>query len=87
MEIYRHSAYRLLQGEGIEIGALNQPAALPKKLSVSYCDVISREEAKRLFPETDSSKLVEVTHLVNLDNSRLMKFFFYACDSNPPQQR
>lgn len=74
MENYRDSAYRLLQGAGIEIGALNQPAALPPELSVSYCDVISREEAKRLFPETDSSRLVEVHHLIDLDNSGLQLF-------------
>lgn len=63
MENYRDSAYRLLHGTGIEIGALNQPAPLPKELSVSYCDVISQEEAKRLFPETDSNNLVTVNHL------------------------
>ena len=71
---YRQSAYQLLQGAGIEIGALNQAATLPPQLSVAYCDVISREDAKRLFPEADSTHLVEVTHLVNLDASGLQQF-------------
>ena len=74
MENYRDFAYRLLHGTGIEIGALNQPAPLPKELSVSYCDVISQEEAKRLFPETDSNNLVTVNHLIDLDNSGLRQF-------------
>jgi ubiquinone/menaquinone biosynthesis C-methylase UbiE len=70
----RAEIYKLLHGQGIEIGPFEHPAKLPKNCSVEYCDVISTEEAKDLFPEVDHQNLVEIDHIIDLDKNGLSKF-------------
>lgn len=63
----RQPGYELLRGHGIEIGAFNQPANLPAGCTVEYCDVASTEEVAKPFKEIDSTTLVEVDHVCDLD--------------------
>ncbi|MDC0368882.1 class I SAM-dependent methyltransferase [Opitutales bacterium] len=70
----RAEIYKLLHGKGIEIGPFEHPAKLPDQCSVEYCDVISTEEAKDLFPEVDHQNLVEIDHIIDLDQNGLSKF-------------
>lgn len=70
----RTEIYKLLNGRGIEIGPFEHPAKLPDKCSVEYCDVISTKEAKDLFPEVDHQNLVEIDHIIDLDQNGLSKF-------------
>jgi len=81
---HRAEGYNLLYGNGLEIGALHQPAAIPARCQVEYCDAHSKAESLELFAEfgtvpgftTDS--LVEVTHVRDIDKGELM---FFASDS------
>src|SRR3989338_7800502 len=69
--------YALLSGNGIEIGALHEPAIIPAGVNVSYVDVVTREEAISFFPELDSSlhkDFVKVDHIVNIEKEGLRKF-------------
>ena len=70
----RTDIYKLLDGRGIEIGPFEHPATLPDQCTVEYCDVISTEEAKDLFPEVDHQNLVEIDHIIDLDQNGLSKF-------------
>ncbi len=72
--VQRQPGYSLLSGYGIEIGAFEHPAELPKSCRVEYCDAITPEQAQILFPEIDSSKLVKVDHIVDLNKEGLSKF-------------
>ena len=71
---YRSEGYKILKGAGLEIGALHQPAQLPQECKVEYADVISREDAIKLFPEVNKNLFVDVTHLVNLDKRGFSSF-------------
>lgn len=71
---HRDFGYRLLDGNGLEIGAFHQPAPLPQRCVVSYCDAVSREEAVKLFPELKFDELVPVQHIVDLDRDGLSAF-------------
>ncbi|MBI4403433.1 MAG: methyltransferase domain-containing protein [Deltaproteobacteria bacterium] len=64
---HRGQGYRLLKGEGIEIGALHQPAHLPTRCHVRYLDCMSKKVAVGLFPEVDANQMVEVDWVVDLD--------------------
>jgi len=70
---YRHrkQAYRSLAGRGLEVGALHCPADVPSHCKVEYCDAHSKAESIKLFPEVESSLLVDVDYIVNLDKDRL----------------
>jgi len=72
---YRHrkQAYQLLSGRGLEIGALHCPANIPSNCKIEYCDAHSRQESAILFPEIESSLLVDVDYIVNLDRDRLLE--------------
>ena len=70
----RNAIYKLLDGRGIEIGPFEHPVKLPDKCTVEYCDVISTEEAKDLFPEVDHQNLVQIDHIIDLDKNGLSKF-------------
>lgn len=63
----RDPGYALLSGEGVEIGAFEHPAKLPQGCRVSYADAITPEQAAKLFPEVDASRLMPVTYVVDLD--------------------
>lgn len=56
----RRLARRYLRGEGIEIGALNEPLGLPRGASVRYLDRASSNELRRRFPELAGETFVEV---------------------------
>lgn len=71
---HRDFGYRLLDGNGLEIGAFHQPAPLPQRCVVSYCDAVAREEAVKLFPELKFDELVPVRHIVDLDKGGLSAF-------------
>ena len=70
----RKKIYDKLSGKGIEIGAFEHPAKLNKTCSVSYCDAITTEQAKKFFPEVKHADLNEVDHIVDLDKSGLEVF-------------
>jgi hypothetical protein len=58
----------------LEIGALHQPASVPPGCTVDYCDAISRDDSIELFPELDSSDLVEVRYIWDLDKEPHLPF-------------
>ncbi|MDA8824160.1 glycosyltransferase, partial [Opitutales bacterium] len=70
----RKKLYNGLSGKGIEIGAFEHPAKLNKKCSVSYCDAITTDQAKEIFPEIKHENLNEVDHVIDLDKSGLEIF-------------
>jgi SAM-dependent methyltransferase len=82
---HRREGFALLSGEGIEIGALHEPAPLPGAQRVTYVDALSREDAIALFPEIDAGAVVTPTVVVNLDAAGLGPFapasqdFVVAC--------
>lgn len=64
---HRQDAYRGLKGQGLEIGALHEPAPMPAGAEVVYLDAMSSEDAAQLFPEIPREKFVPVTYVANLD--------------------
>ena len=70
----RNSLYQSLQGNGLEIGAFEHPAVLPEVCKVTYCDVISKTEALKLFPEVNKEELDEVDVILDIDKSGLSVF-------------
>jgi SAM-dependent methyltransferase len=68
---HRDIAYAMLSGRGLEVGALNFPAAVPAGCVMEYCDAYTREEAAAIFPEVNSGSLVTVNHVINLDSDSL----------------
>lgn len=71
---HRKEGYHFLKGHGLEIGALHQPAILPKYCTVKYCDVCTREEAIHHFPELNITDLVSVDFICDLDTQGLNPF-------------
>jgi len=63
----RKTGYDTITGKGIEIGAFEHPAKLENVESTEYCDVITPEEARELFPEIAHIKLKEVDHIIDLN--------------------
>jgi hypothetical protein len=49
-----------LHGEGLEIGALHQPMALPKEASVRYVDRMGVDDLRRHYPELADAELAPV---------------------------
>ncbi|MDX2186230.1 MAG: methyltransferase domain-containing protein [Opitutaceae bacterium] len=68
---HRYLGYQLLQGYGLEIGALHEPAPIPPGVEVEYFDAISEIEAASLFPEIDCSRFVRVKYVGDLDSAGL----------------
>ena len=71
---HRTLGYSLLTGAGIEIGALHNPARVPARCKVAYCDAMTATDAKKSFPELAELPLVAVDHVVDLDQSGLSGF-------------
>ena len=71
---HRLDGYELLKGNGLEIGALNQPAAIPPRCKIDYCDALPKEEAIKLFPELNVNDLVDVKYVCDLDKKGLSTF-------------
>ena len=67
----RGAGYALLRGEGLEIGAFEHPAHVPKGCRVCYADVITPAQAAERFPEIDAGKLVPLDYVVDLDTDGL----------------
>lgn len=55
----RHLFANVLQGEGIEIGALHHPLPVPNGVRVRYVDYKTREQNILIHPELDAAKIVE----------------------------
>lgn len=51
-------AHRYLCGDGLEIGAMHMPLAVPRGVRVRYVDRCSREHAIAAFPELDTRGVV-----------------------------
>jgi SAM-dependent methyltransferase len=71
---HRLPAYRLLKGRGLEIGALHEPAQLPRDATMKYFDAITEGQAAVLFPEIDASRFVHVDFVGDLDRDGLAQF-------------
>ncbi len=68
---HREACYALLAGDGIDIGALHEPAPLPPACRVRYVDALTRDEAIACFPEIDHARLVTPDFICNLDRAAL----------------
>ena len=67
----RREGFKLLHGNGVEIGAFHEPALLPADAHVTYADVFTRAQAMELFPEVDPNRLVDPAIIVDLDKAGL----------------
>jgi SAM-dependent methyltransferase len=56
----RRLARRYLRGEGIEVGALNEPLRMPRGAGVRYVDRLDTPALRKRFPELVGVELVEV---------------------------
>jgi len=61
----RFFADRYLSGDGIEVGALNHPLAVPDVARVKYVDRMAVPDLRRHYPELASESLVEVDIIDN----------------------
>ncbi len=61
LEARAEFAARYLFGEGLEIGALHQPLAIPAHARVSYVDRMKTDELRREYPELAEWDLTEVS--------------------------
>jgi predicted SAM-dependent methyltransferase len=52
-----------LSGQGIELGALHQPLAVPTGVRVEYVDRLSVADLRRQYPELAALDLVPVSHI------------------------
>jgi SAM-dependent methyltransferase len=71
---YRSRAADHLRGQGIEIGALHDRCPVGEGARVTYCDRITVEQARRIFPGLASLELTPVEHVMDLDTDRLKAF-------------
>ena len=76
----RSKVYQTLSGKGLEIGAFEHPAELPKSCEIKYFDKISTEQAKDLFPEVLHHRLPDIDYLGDLDVDGLKKFMNESFD-------
>lgn len=60
LEARAEFAARYLFGEGLEIGALHQPLAMPAHAKVRYVDRMKTDELRREYPELAEWDLVDV---------------------------
>jgi SAM-dependent methyltransferase len=74
VQTHRRAGFALLSGEGVEIGALHEPAPLPQARRITYVDALSRERARALFPEIDPAQFTEPTVIADLDRDGLRAF-------------
>jgi len=71
---HRRFGYEFIRGSGLEIGALNEPADLPRGVKVQYFDAVDETKAAALYPEIPRDKLVKVDVLGDLDRDGLGQF-------------
>jgi SAM-dependent methyltransferase len=77
---HRCPGYALLSGQGLEIGALNEPAALPPGACAQYLDAVDEAKAAALYPELPKERLVKVSFVGDVDNDALRRFADGAFD-------
>lgn len=58
-------ANQYLHGDGIEVGALNHPLAVPETARIKYVDRLSVADLRRHYPELADEPLVEVDIIDN----------------------
>jgi SAM-dependent methyltransferase len=56
--VRRHLSGRYLRGDGLEVGALHLPLALPRGARARYVDRMSVEDLRAHYPELDEYELV-----------------------------
>ncbi|MCV6639021.1 glycosyltransferase [Candidatus Albibeggiatoa sp. nov. NOAA] len=71
---HRADAYQLLNGRGLEIGALHEPAEVPEHCEMEYCDANSRADLMAMFPELHGQEIVDPQHICNVDERGLEIF-------------
>jgi len=71
---HRNNGYSMLSGNGLEIGALHEPAAIPEGASVKYLDALDEKDAAKLFREIPGDRFVKVSFIGDLDNDGLSQF-------------
>jgi len=74
MREHRKPALARIRGSGLEIGALHEPFPIPPGARVTYADALTPEEAARLFPEIDASRITRADRIINLDQDGLGAF-------------
>ncbi|MCB0769492.1 MAG: methyltransferase domain-containing protein [Flavobacteriales bacterium] len=63
----RGRGWAMLEGHGLEIGALHEPAPIPFGCTREFVDAIDRRRAIELFPEIDHRTLIDPDHIRDLD--------------------
>jgi SAM-dependent methyltransferase len=58
--VRRALSWRYLRGQGLEIGGLHRPLAVPRRAKVRYVDRMDVEELRRHYPELAGELLVDV---------------------------
>jgi SAM-dependent methyltransferase len=71
---HRKPALAAIRGAGIEVGALHEPFPVPAGASVTYVDTLTVEQATRLFPEIDASRITRADRILDLDVDGLSCF-------------
>jgi|CZKI01.1.fsa_nt_gi SAM-dependent methyltransferase len=71
---HRRNGYALLSGNGLEIGALNEPAEIPEGAAVQYLDAIDETQAAALYREIPGGKFAKVSFIGDLDHDGLVQF-------------
>jgi SAM-dependent methyltransferase len=68
---HRKLAYIILEGVGIEIGAMHNPQKLSSNAIVEYVDIITKEEAISKYPELINFDIVNVKYKCDIDKAGL----------------
>jgi 2-polyprenyl-3-methyl-5-hydroxy-6-metoxy-1,4-benzoquinol methylase len=73
--VHRKNGYRLLKGNGLEIGAFfHQVAAIPWHCNLEYNDLWPKPESITYSPELNVNDRVKVKHICDLDKGGLSLF-------------
>src|SRR5207245_973203 len=76
-------ARRFVKGRGLEIGALQNPLALPPEAQVRYVDRLPVSDLRRHYPELDGQPLVEPSVLASAEDLSVVQTGsedFVACN-------
>jgi SAM-dependent methyltransferase len=71
---HRSDGYKFLKGYGLDIGALYNPIPLLPGCQIEYCDVVTKEQALKAFPELDIDDLVDIQYICDLNKDGLTIF-------------
>lgn len=66
-DVRRGLGGRFLKGEGLEIGALQNPMPVPEAATVRYVDRLSLADLRKHYPELDGQPLVDPAILADAD--------------------